>query len=294
MSAMTTTRALRATLALLLVAGLLPAPGAQAQQGYPNRGWDSNTAAASKRQAMLGARLRATTAGVVVEQVVRGSAAHEAGLKPGDTILRFGDAGVRTVEDLQALVRAREPGDVVTVRIARFGQENTVTVVLGSAPAPAATTRPSPSPTTSPAATSSAMGQQVPGFALERVGTTGQDITSLADMRGKPTVIMFWATWCPACKRMLPTLEALKTTRGFTVNVLAISNESEAAIRRYQDRTSWDNVTMVRDASSRSLRHFNVSAIPQIVVLDSQHRVRKIFSGYVAQSTIDQVLANVQ
>ena len=285
-----THRALHLLTALVLGAALLPSPGAQAQQGYPNQGWDSNTPA--KRQAMLGARLRGTASGVLIEQVLRGSAAQEAGLKPGDVILRFGDSGVRSVSDLQGLLRAREPGDVITVRVSRFGQESTVTVVLGSAPTTAAAPRPATtSPTTS---AKNSMGQQVPGFALERVGTTGQSISSLAELRGKPTIIMFWATWCPACKRMLPALESLKATQGSTVHVLAISGESEAAIRRYQDKTSWDNVTMVRDASYRSQRHFGVRAIPQIVVLDSQHRVRKVFTGYVAQSTLEKVLANVR
>lgn len=33
-------------------------------------------------------------------------------------------------------------------------------------------------------------------------------VKSLADYKGKPVVLHFWATWCPPCRRELPEMEA--------------------------------------------------------------------------------------
>ena len=33
---------------------------------------------------------------------------------------------------------------------------------------------------------------------------------SLADYRGRPLVLHFWATWCPYCKKLQPGLDRLR------------------------------------------------------------------------------------
>jgi len=36
----------------------------------------------------------------------------------------------------------------------------------------------------------------------------GKAIT-LSDFQGKPTILVFWATWCPYCKKLLPGIQEL-------------------------------------------------------------------------------------
>lgn len=45
-----------------------------------------------------------------------------------------------------------------------------------------------------------------PDFTLT---TAGGESVSLADYRGQPVVLHFWASWCPACKHVQPGLQAL-------------------------------------------------------------------------------------
>ncbi|MGJ8693154.1 MAG: peroxiredoxin family protein [Thalassotalea sp.] len=35
------------------------------------------------------------------------------------------------------------------------------------------------------------------------------DPVTLSDYQGKPVLLVFWATWCPYCKKLLPGIEAL-------------------------------------------------------------------------------------
>lgn len=49
---------------------------------------------------------------------------------------------------------------------------------------------------------------------------------TLADFRGRPLLVNFWATWCPPCVREMPSLDRLAAQQGEGgVQVLAISQD---------------------------------------------------------------------
>lgn len=57
--------------------------------------------------------------GVIVRLVGRGSAAARAGLRPGDIVTRIDDTPVRQGGDLRRVLRDRQPGDTVLLRVLR-------------------------------------------------------------------------------------------------------------------------------------------------------------------------------
>lgn len=69
-------------------------------------------------------------AGVYVNGVPRESAAHQAGIEPGDIILEINDKKVSHVAELQELIARNRPGDKVQVTYWRDGEVNTVTATL--------------------------------------------------------------------------------------------------------------------------------------------------------------------
>ena len=66
-----------------------------------------------------------------VETIVPGSAAEEAGIQPGDLIVKFDDKPVDRYDDLPPLVKKRKPGDKVAVVIQRNDETLTLEVTLG-------------------------------------------------------------------------------------------------------------------------------------------------------------------
>jgi S1-C subfamily serine protease len=72
--------------------------------------------------------------GVVVLDVTPGSPAAEAGITPGDLIVKVDDHQTPTVEDLLGTLRGDQPGDSVQLSLVRGGKEREVTITLGELP----------------------------------------------------------------------------------------------------------------------------------------------------------------
>ncbi|HSL82823.1 MAG TPA: Do family serine endopeptidase [Thermoanaerobaculia bacterium] len=72
--------------------------------------------------------------GVLVTNVIPGGPAAEAGLRHGDIVLEVDGEGVADTRFLIDYVSAQGPGESVTLRILRAGEERTLTVSLGERP----------------------------------------------------------------------------------------------------------------------------------------------------------------
>ncbi|HEX2175609.1 MAG TPA: trypsin-like peptidase domain-containing protein [Nocardioidaceae bacterium] len=70
--------------------------------------------------------------GAVVRSVSDGTAAAEAGLQRGDVITKVDDNIISSSDSLVAMVRTYRPGDEVELTVVRNGNEQTITLKLGS------------------------------------------------------------------------------------------------------------------------------------------------------------------
>ncbi len=72
--------------------------------------------------------------GAVVEHVLDDTPAEEAGIEPGDVIVKFDDVKIRRARDLTKAITSHEPGDEVTIELMRGKERKEVTVVLSKRP----------------------------------------------------------------------------------------------------------------------------------------------------------------
>ncbi len=72
--------------------------------------------------------------GAQIEQVVEGSPAEDAGLKPGDIILKFDNHTIETSSQLPMFVSTQRPGQKKKLEIMRDGKTKNLTVKLGEMP----------------------------------------------------------------------------------------------------------------------------------------------------------------
>ena len=93
------------------------------------------SAAPSSSDGYLGVRAQDAVdrGGAVLVEISPGSPAAEAGILPGDVVVRVGDRAVADSTGLSSAVRGAGAGNRVTLRVLRDGRERSVDVTLGSA-----------------------------------------------------------------------------------------------------------------------------------------------------------------
>lgn len=87
-------------------------------------------------------------------------------------------------------------------------------------------------PTTTPTQTTGTRGPplMLPDVALPDSNGT---LHHLAEYRGRPLVLNFWATWCEPCRREIPLLQALHQERGDAVQVVGVAVDFQAEVLKY-------------------------------------------------------------
>lgn len=95
----------------------------------------------------------------------------------------------------------------------------------------------------------------------------------------KPVLLEFWATWCPLCEQLMPSLEAAHARYGDRVEFLILAvavNQTQRAILRHLDRHPLP-FRLLWDTNGNATRAFQAPATSYVVILDARGRV--VYTG---------------
>ncbi len=115
----------------------------------------------------------------------------------------------------------------------------------------------------------------------------------LAANKGKVTLIMFWATWCPACKTELPVLEQLRAKYSADkLDIMAISvDDTEQAMRSYLSTRPTTLPVYLSTADVGA--EFGVKSIPALVIFDGEGQVAFNSAGAYPLEMLDPVVGQL-
>lgn len=133
------------------------------------------------------------------------------------------------------------------------------------------------------------VGDMAPNFALADLD--GNPLR-LADLRGRPVVLNFWASWCGPCVEEFPILQralARHRAAGLVVVGVVVRDNSEAA-RDFMARmgASWP---AAMDPSEDVARRFGIYAPPETFFIDPQGVVAGRQIGQLTVADLDRQLA---
>lgn len=112
-----------------------------------------------------------------------------------------------------------------------------------------------------------------PDFTLEDIDGKQR---RLSDLRGKVVLVNFWATWCPPCRREMPSIERLsQVLKGKNFAILAV-NVAESLDMVFSFTGTLELVPtfpIVFDKDGSVLKAWPVRGLPTTFILDKQGRV---------------------
>ena len=132
------------------------------------------------------------------------------------------------------------------------------------------------------------VGHTAPSFNLPAID--GKTV-SLSDLRGKPVLLNFWATWCRPCRSEMPLLSRLYATHKDQIEVVAIDKQEPA-----DDVQSFVNglklsFVPVLDEDGSVFRRYRVSNLqPSSFWIDQNGVIRALYYGQMSESNITREL----
>lgn len=118
----------------------------------------------------------------------------------------------------------------------------------------------------------------------------GKDV-SLGNYIGKtPVLIEFWATWCPNCKELMPTLLDAEKKFGKQVKFIALAvaiNQSPEKVRRWLAAHPLPHDTFY-DNEGKAAGAFDAPATSYVVVLDKTGKV--VYTGLGGKQDLEAAI----
>jgi len=112
---------------------------------------------------------------------------------------------------------------------------------------------------------------------------------SMADLRGKVTLVNYWATWCGPCRQEIPQLVALQDRYGDQLQVIGISTDEgdPANVRAFAEEFQM-NYPVVMATTDINRQFPGVFALPTSFVVDTEGRIVQTHVGLINPAVLEQ------
>lgn len=134
------------------------------------------------------------------------------------------------------------------------------------------------------------VGKPAPQFNL--TGLDGQPV-ALADYRGRPVVLNFWASWCGPCREEAPLFAKLAAHPGAPAVLGILFNETKPQNARDFARQYGLTYPNLQDPGVATAIAYQVTGIPRTVFIDAQGVVRHIDQGGLDTARLNAGLSKI-
>lgn len=115
------------------------------------------------------------------------------------------------------------------------------------------------------------LGTQAPSAMVETLDGKAVDLASYIG-KGKPVVLEFWATWCPLCRRLEPTMAAARAKHADEVTFIGIGVAANQTPERQRAHIEANRMTgtYVFDRTDAAQKAYTALHTSYVVVLDAK------------------------
>ena len=106
-----------------------------------------------------------------------------------------------------------------------------------------------------------------------------------------PVVFEFWATWCPNCQELEPTMHALKAKYGEKIRLVGVAvsvNQSPARVKAYAEKHKLP-LDVLWDFDGNATDVYSAPATSYVVIVDKAGKV--VYTGLGGTQDLDAAVA---
>lgn len=136
------------------------------------------------------------------------------------------------------------------------------------------------------------VGKMAPDFELDTLD--GQTLV-LSQLKGKPVLVNFWATWCGPCRYEMPFLQQVYEEWPDDKLVLLAVNvgESSSDVSQFMQSQGF-SFTVLLDSQAAVAQQYNVMGIPSTFFIDSDGVIQNIKVGvFQSHTEIEAILSKI-
>ena len=125
---------------------------------------------------------------------------------------------------------------------------------------------------------------------------TGKTI-KLSSLYGKPTVLNFWASWCPPCKGEMPDFNKVYKEVGNEVNFAMVDlvdgQRETMATGKQHIKTQGYSFPVYYDVNQEAADTYKVYSIPTTYFIDKNGNVVSQATGAISESALREAIAQL-
>jgi cytochrome c biogenesis protein CcmG, thiol:disulfide interchange protein DsbE len=131
-------------------------------------------------------------------------------------------------------------------------------------------------------------GRAAPALPTDRLSGAA---VSLGSLRGRPALVVFWASWCTGCEQEAAALERFARGLHGRATLVGVnwSDPSLANARAFLKRYGW-TFPNLRDPEETSGQQYGVTGLPTAYAIDRSGRIRDTLRGPQTQTSLAHAL----
>ncbi len=144
-------------------------------------------------------------------------------------------------------------------------------------------------------ASHSPSGRRAPALPRERLAGPPVTLASLlAGARGRPALVVFWASWCGPCAQEALALERFSESPAGRGRIVGIDwSDALSGARSFIRRYSW-TFPNVRDGEGTVGNAYRLTGLPTTFVINAHERILATLRGPQSESSLRTALARVE
>lgn len=133
--------------------------------------------------------------------------------------------------------------------------------------------------------------------ALPREHLSGTEVTLgklLSSADGRPSLVVFWASWCGPCTQEAPAIERFSRSAEGSGRIVGVDwSDRRRSALAFIHRFGW-SFPNARDGEGTVGNDYEMTGLPEIFVLDRSGHIRTALHGPQTQASLTHALSAVE